>query len=182
MRSIGRFFSRFSPTLRPNVPVSGDALMTGLLVLALAGLLAALARLWLGRLRSDRAGSRNGPSLGHGTLLAEITGANGQAYADPWSEALRRRGAGDLAGALVCIFIHELLSLDQLGIIRIVPGLTGRQYVLSLSDPNLQRSLFSTLVLFEEAHYGHRRPSETAFNAAWEGALAFRRHWLGVTQ
>ena len=45
--------------------------------------------------------------------------------------------AGDLAGAVICLFAHQLLSLDQLGLIRLVPGRTGRQYLQVVRDREL---------------------------------------------
>jgi len=178
LERIGKFLSRFSPGRRPNVAASGDALMTILLWIALAGLLFALVRLWYRRQGFSAAGSDQ-VQPGRGALLSELTGAEGPMRVDPWSEAVRRRAAGDLAGAIVYLFIHQLLSLDQIGMIRLAPGMTGRQYVSGLDDTGLRRSLGATLGLFEEVHYGHRRPSAAAFEAAWSRALAFRRDVLG---
>jgi len=152
--------------------------MTILLWIALAGLLFALVRLWYRRQGFSAAGSDQ-VQPGRGALLSELTGAEGPMRVDPWSEAVRRRAAGDLAGAIVYLFIHQLLSLDQIGMIRLAPGMTGRQYVSGLDDTGLRRSLGATLGLFEEVHYGHRRPSAAAFEAAWSRALAFRRDVLG---
>ena len=58
---------------------------------------------------------------------------------DPWAEAQRRRAAGDLSGAIVCLFAHQLLTLDQLGLIRLAPGKTGRHYVQRLRDRESRR-------------------------------------------
>ena len=69
----------------------------------------------------------------------------GRTDADPWAEAKRRRAAGDLAGAVVCLFAHQLLTLDQMGLIRLAPGRTGRHYVQSLRDRELIDSLGATL-------------------------------------
>ncbi len=180
LERIGKFLARFSPGRGPRLAGSGEALMTTLLWIALAGLLFALARLWYGRQWLSAARLRDRDHPGRGTLLAELAGADRQIPGDPWSEAVRRRAAGDLAGAIVYLFIHQLISLDQIGIIRLAPGVTGRQYVSGLDDDNLRRSLGATLGLFEEVHYGHRRPSAAAFEGAWSRALAFRRDVLGA--
>jgi hypothetical protein len=179
LEAIGKFLARFSPGRGPGLAASGDALMMTLLWIALAGLLVALARLWYRRQGLSSAGSLDPAQPGRGSLLAELAGADRQMNVDPWSEAVKRRAAGDLAGALVYLFIHQLLSLDQIGMIRLAPGVTGRQYVSGLEDADLRRSLGATLGLFEEVHYGHRRPSATAFEGAWSRALAFRRDVLG---
>ena len=63
---------------------------------------------------------------------------------DPWAEAQRRRAAGDFAGAVIYLFAHQLLSLHRVGLIRLAPGWTGRQYVRWLRDPVLVDSLGST--------------------------------------
>jgi hypothetical protein len=176
---IGKFLSRLAPRRAADNATSGDALMTALLWIALTGLLVALARLWYRRqaFSSAKAPDRCGP--GRGTILGELAGAARPINVDPWSEAIMRREAGDLAGAIVYLFVHQLISLDQRGMIRLAPGVTGRQYVSGLADRDLRQSLGATLGLFEEVHYGHRRPSAAAFEAAWSRALAFRRDVLG---
>jgi hypothetical protein len=101
---------------------------------------------------------------------------------DPWSEAIARRDAGDLAGATVCLFAHQLLSLDQLGLIRLAPGRTARHYVQAVQDHELRGSVAATLGLFEDVYYGHVRPEAEAFDLIWSRALAFqeRRRLLGA--
>jgi hypothetical protein len=179
LEGAGKFLSRFLPGRGPGLAASGDVLMATLLWVALAGLVVALVRLWYRRQQLASARSPDRVVPGRGTLLAELAGAEGQTNVDPWSEALRRRASGDLAGAVVYLFIHLLLALDQIGFIRLAPGMTGRQYVAGLADANLRHSLGATLGLFEEVHYGHRRPGEAAFEAAWNQAVAFRREVLG---
>src|SRR5262249_39682486 len=102
----------------------------------------------------------------------------------PSTEALRRRAAGDLAGAIVCLFAHQLLSLDQLGLIRLGPGRTGRQYVHGLRDRELVDSIGETLNLFEQVYYGNQVPAAPAFERAWSRAQKFeeRRGLLGASR
>jgi hypothetical protein len=95
---------------------------------------------------------------------------------DPWSEAVRRRERGDYAGAVVCLFAHQLLTLDRLRQIRLVPGRTGRQLVRAVDDPQFHAWVEPTLRLFEAVYYGHRAPSAEAFEAVWALAEAFERH------
>ena len=65
---------------------------------------------------------------------------------DPWAEAERRRREGDLAGAVIYLFAHQLLSFStSSGLIRVAPGRTGRHYVRWLRDPELNGSLGATL-------------------------------------
>jgi hypothetical protein len=102
---------------------------------------------------------------------------------DPWDEARRRRAAGDFAGAIVCLFAHQLLSLDQLGLIRLGPGRTGRQYVSDLRDRELRESAGATLHLFEDVYYGRQMPAPQAFERVWSRGQAFeeRRKLLGAS-
>ena len=90
---------------------------------------------------------------------------------DPWAEANRRRAAGDLAGAVVCLFAYQLLALDQLGLDPARAGPDGpplraiaprsRVDRLGGRDPWLVRGC---LLRSEAAH----RP---AFESVW------LRHW-----
>jgi hypothetical protein len=178
--SIGRFLSRLTPGRRSGLATSGDALMTALLWTAFAGLLVALLRFWYRRQPRNFGWRAEQAPAGQGALLAELAGADPGSNVDPWSEAVRRRAAGDLAGALVYLFVHQLVSLEQKGVIRLVPGTTGRQHVLGLEDTELRRGLTATLRLFEEVQYGHRQPGAAAFEAAWARGLAFRRDVLGT--
>jgi hypothetical protein len=94
---------------------------------------------------------------------------------DPWSEALRRRQRGDYAGAVVCLFAHQLLELDRLQQVRLVPGRTGRQLVRTVEDAELRSCVEPTLRLFESVYYGHRAPSAPAFEAVWALAEQFQQ-------
>jgi hypothetical protein len=97
---------------------------------------------------------------------------------------LRRRAAGDLSGAIVCLFAYQLLRLDQMGLIRLAPGRTGRQYVQAIHDPDFIDSLEATLGLFEDVYYGRKLPTLEAFEAVWRSAQVFqeRRGVAGATR
>lgn len=97
------------------------------------------------------------------------------ASSDPWSEALRRRERGDLSGAVVCLFAHQLLSLSRLGLVRLAPGKTGRQLLRSVGLSEFRALVDPTLRLFEAVYYGHRVPSPGEFEQVWEQAEAFER-------
>jgi Domain of unknown function (DUF4129) len=98
---------------------------------------------------------------------------------DPWSEALRRRDRGDLAGAVVCLFAHQLLTLSHLGLVRLAPGRTGRQLLRSVADADFRALVNPTLRLFEVVYYGHRIPSPEEFSSLWAQAEAFERRVAG---
>jgi hypothetical protein len=73
------------------------------------------------------------------------------------------------------MFAYQLLSLDSLSMIRLIPGRTGRQLVRSVGDRQLRGWVEPTLRLFEAVYYGHRPPSPEAFEAAWISAQAFQQ-------
>jgi hypothetical protein len=180
---IVKFFSRLLDwlNLKPfsELASAGSSIGTILLIAVLAAFLAALLVLWLrggaGALSRQTALER----LGTAARIAQLPEGIRPGGEDPWAEALKRRAAGDLSGAIVCVFAHQLLTLDREGLIRLVPGRTGRQYVQGLRDPDLVDVLGETLGLFEEVYYGRRRPTVPLFERVWSRAEAFRqRHGL----
>ncbi len=94
---------------------------------------------------------------------------------DPWSDAMRRRARGDYAGAIICLFAHQLLTLDRLRMLRLAPGRTGRQLVRAIDDRQIREWVERTLRLFEAVYYGHRVPSAKTFESVWVQAEAFER-------
>jgi hypothetical protein len=158
--------------------------MTAVFMAALVAFLLVLVSLWARRdlFASER--STGGSSIGNQARLADLPEGVRPGSGDPWAEALRRRAAGDLAGAVVCLFAYQLLVLDQMGLIRLTPGRTARQYVQTIRDPRFLSSLELTLGLFEDVYYGRRMPSQQAFEAVWRSAQVFqeRRSLVGASR
>jgi hypothetical protein len=182
--AVARFFKSLGLEKMPSVGIRGDWLGIMLLGTILATLFAFLLVLWL-RSEPFAAGkSSERARPGSAQLLAQLAGASSAGLDDPWSEAERRRARGDMAGAIIYLFAHQLISLDRAGLIRLAPGWTGRQYVRWLRDPILADSLRATLALFEEIYYGHRLPSRVAFEHVWSRAQALedRRRALEVSR
>ena len=48
---------------------------------------------------------------------------------------------------MIWLFLDQLLVLRRLGLIRLAPGRTARQYVLAVSDSQLRDGLRATLAL-----------------------------------
>ena len=115
-----------------------------------------------------------GPAIGAGEVLPAALRPVAVA-GDLWAEADRRRQAGDLAGAIVCLFAHQLISLSKLGLVRLTPGRTGRQLHRAVADRDFQGLVLPTLRQFEAVYYGHRTPLPADFAAVWESAEAFER-------
>jgi hypothetical protein len=172
--AVRKFLSRFHLRGIPGLSGLGELPMTAVLLAALIAFVIVLVRLWIRRdfLAPDKPGA--GHSIGRAARLSDLPEGVRPASGDPWSEALRRRSAGDLGGSVVCLFAYQLLTLDQLGLIRLVPGHTGRQYVQRIREPHLVDSLESTLTLFEDVYYGRKLPTVEAFEAVWKRALDFR--------
>jgi hypothetical protein len=154
---------------------AGDLVALVLAMLGLLILLGVLVVLW----RNYRPGV--------GNLLATARGPGGVSRVeglpeglrpgtdDPWAEAVRCRARGDYARAVVCLFAHQLLTLDRLRQVRLVPGRTGRQLVRAIVDRQFRGWVEPTLRLFERVYYGQQPPSAEAFEVVWAAAEAFQR-------
>jgi len=155
----------------------GNGIATGGFAVGLAALIGLL--IWFWRIYEPSADADLGPEQGRGepSRVEELPANLRRGFdpADAWAEAIRRRDRGDLAGAILCLFAHQLLTLGRLGLVRLAPGRTGRQLLRSVSDPEFRGLVAPTLRLFEAAYYGHHEPSAADFAAAWAGAEAFER-------
>jgi hypothetical protein len=181
-RWLASFFDGFGSSGSSGAPVVGNSISTILLLAAIVAFFVCIALLWIHRERGPAQDEAARASLGIAARLGDLPEGIRTADADPWSEANRRRAAGDLAGAVVCLFAHQLLVLDQMGLIRLAPGRTGRHYVQSLRDRELIDSVGATLALFEDVYYGRRSPTALTFEPVWIRALAFqeRQRTLGA--
>src|SRR5208337_1196491 len=81
---------------------------------------------------------------------------------------------GDAAGAVIWLFLAQLLGLQRAGLLRLTPGRTARQYASGLDDPLLGDGLQATLGVFEEVYYGHRLPGPDELERVWSRAETFR--------
>jgi hypothetical protein len=172
--AIFRSVDRFIPRGAGGGPISGNAIATALLLAALMAFFAVLVFLWLrrddGRAPADAPLAR----LGGAARMDDLPEGLRPGAGDPWDEAKRRRAAGDLSGAIVALFAHQLLTLDRLGLIRLSPGKTGRHYVYGIRQHPMLEAPRATLPLFEDVYYGQRSPSRAAFERVWKGALDFQ--------
>jgi hypothetical protein len=154
---------------------AGDWVAIVLAMLGMLILLAVLGQLW--RLYRPGAAETLASARGPGTasrIEGLPEGLRPETH-DPWAEAVRYRAQGDYARAVVCLFAHQLLTLDRLRQIRLVPGRTGRQLVRAIADGEFRAWLDPTLRLFEAVYYGHRTPTAEAFEPVWAAAEAFQR-------
>ncbi len=147
------------------------------LMVVLVALVGLLIWFWQIYEPSDLEQNREEAKRGEPTRVDSLPeGMDGEfALADPWSEAIRRRARGDLAGAIICLFAHQLLTLSKLGLVRLAPGRTGRQLVKAVTDGDLRVMVQPTLRLFEVVYYGHRNPTVEEFDRTWMIAESFEK-------
>jgi len=170
---------RFGKSTGQASGANGDSvrgvLATLLFVAAGCVLLVMLWRLW--RIHEPQATTHQDQvaRIGDAARIAGLAPGVAMEGTDPWAEAVRRRAAGDVAGAVIWLFLDQLLGLQRAGLIRLVPGRTARQYASGLDDPLLDDGLRATLGVFEEVYYGHRLPGPDELERVWSRAETFRR-------
>ena len=108
-------------------------------------------------------------------LGVKFFGANGDVNYGFGRVSISEGAGGDFAGAIIYLFAHQLVTLDRLKQVRMIPGRTGRQLVRSVADRELKRCVEPTLRLFEAVYYGHVPPSPAAFEAAWAWGERFEQ-------
>ena len=178
-RPIRDFFQWLNFWKVPFLGRVGDLLVVGLAMLFLTLLLVGLLEL-LRRYRPaplDR-GKKTVVQLGEARSIEGLPAGVRIGDGDPWQEALIRRARGDYAGAVVYLFAHQLICLERLKQIRLVPGKTARQLIRTVSDGALRGSVEPTLRLFELVYYGHRSPSAEAVESGWTLAEQFEKRRL----
>lgn len=91
------------------------------------------------------------------------------------SLAYRLYQQGDLRKAMILLFSHVLVSLDQKGFVRLRKGKTNRQYLREL-DPyqSLNGYFGQVMVRFEEAFFGDREIEQASFESCWNQLDAFQ--------
>ncbi len=94
---------------------------------------------------------------------------------DPWTEMRRCRERGDWNGAVLELFVHQLMSLHRKDLIRLAPGRTARQLVRSIRSPDFVPLVTPTLRLFEACYYGRRQITGEEFEELWSHSEAFER-------
>jgi hypothetical protein len=86
--------------------------------------------------------------------------------------------AGNLSEAIIYLFSYQLLELDRNHLVQLAKGKTNRQYLRELkrSQPatsGLDEILQKTILLFEQAFFGARRPDTAAFAVCWQALPDF---------
>jgi hypothetical protein len=144
----------------------GGLVSTALLLALLVLVLVVLARLWQ-PVEPEIAGNERAALAGQVARLLDQTGGVPLSEQSLQALAFERKAAGDLAGAILALFAHELLVLDRLGQIRLAPGRTARRYEREASKGSRGRLLTESLGLFEGVCYGRRSPDPVVFARVW---------------
>jgi hypothetical protein len=161
----------------PNAPRGslsiGNLFVFLLLVLALAALVAGLV--WAYRYYMPDLEDRKpkGRVIGTASLMGGLPPGLPADLTDPLGLARELRARGDFSGAILALFVHQVITLDRLRVARLAPGRTARQLVRSIADTWIRARVEPTLRLFETSFYGHHVPSLDAFEHAWRLAEEF---------
>jgi len=85
------------------------------------------------------------------------------------AEARRLYDAGQFSEAIIYLFSHELLQLDNSHLIRLAKGKTNRQYLREVRQrPLIQSILEATMVAFEDAFFGKKTLTRQRFDQCWQ--------------
>ena len=83
--------------------------------------------------------------------------------------------SGNFRMALIFLFSHVLVTLDQAKLVRLKKGKTNRQYLRELSDsPPLVRYYGDVMVPFEQTFFGDYPVTKEVFDNCWRGLDDFQ--------
>jgi hypothetical protein len=93
------------------------------------------------------------------------------------SEAQRLQGEGHYDQAIILLFGHQLLLLDQVGMLRLNRGKTNRKYVRETRavDGEAARLLADTVTAFERSYFGRHLIARDEFDQLWSANLELER-------
>ncbi len=85
--------------------------------------------------------------------------------------------AGDLRRAIIFLYSHVLVTLDQSARIELRKGKTNRQYLKEVwDDPKLSSYFKSVMLPFESAFFGDHDPLPDQFEKCWSNLDQFHTH------
>lgn len=98
------------------------------------------------------------------------------AVGDLLEQARRHFEAGRFREAVICLFSHQLIQLDNRRLIELERGKTNRQYLRELRPrPGLRTRLQVTMVAFEDAFFGGRDVSREQVEECWRSQGELQR-------
>ena len=91
-------------------------------------------------------------------------------------DAQRLYDAGNYSEAIIYLFSHQLVQLDQAHLIRLTKGKTNRQYMSELRPRIALRAILNeTMLAFEDVFFGHYSLSKERFETCWNQLDTFDR-------
>lgn len=85
------------------------------------------------------------------------------------AEAQRLYAVGNFSEAVIYLYSHLLVQLDQQHVIRLAKGKTNRQYLRETrSRPVLREILDRTMIAFEDVFFGHHELTREQFELCWQ--------------
>ena len=157
----------------------GPVVIYGLLVLGIILLLALIIWVFLNSRVEIGSGSNNddfsrpdrslAESIRHLPFEMDVT------QGDFRQQAQTAYQAGDFRKALIFLFSHVLVTLDQEKLVRLKKGKTNRQYLRELSpSPPLVGYYGDVMVPFEQTFFGDYPITKDVFEQCWQGLNEFQ--------
>jgi hypothetical protein len=116
------------------------------------------------------------PDAGHAQRIEALPMQVDEKESDLLAAARRHYAAGNLTRAIICFFGYQLMELDRRQLIYLTQGKTNRQYLRELGQRTALRQLVSqTMVIFEDAFFGHHEPPPARFEACWSRLAEFQK-------
>ena len=85
-------------------------------------------------------------------------------------------GEGRYKEAIVYLYSHMLMELDRNQRIRLAKAKTNRQYLREIKDrPSLAGIFHKTMLVFEDAFFGHIEIGKEQFDDCWQSVPEFER-------
>ncbi len=151
--------------------------MRAVMVLLLLGLLALLVRTVLRMERTSNGDTVNeeGPTaISRFDRLENLPVAVDKIDGNLLDLARRHREAGDYGQAVVYLFAHMLIEMDNHHVIRLMRGKTNRQYMTEIGwQSPLCRLLRPTMIAFEDSFFGQHEISRARLDACWNTLEGF---------
>lgn len=155
----------------------GPAIVYGLLFLGIALLLALIIWVFLNSRVEIASGNDDfsrpdrslAESIRHLPFEMDVT------QGDFRQQAQTAYQAGDFRKALIFLFSHVLVTLDQEKLVRLKKGKTNRQYLRELSpSPPLVGYYGDVMIPFEQTFFGDYPITKDVFEQCWQGLNEFQ--------
>jgi hypothetical protein len=126
--------------------------------------------------QKDEAQGEPIPEAGRARRIEALPMNLDEKEADLLAAARRYLAEQNFAKAIVCYFGYQLVELDHRQIIHLTQGKTNRQYLREMGQRRQLREIVGdTMVVSEDAYFGHHAPAAERFNACWSRLAEFQK-------